>query len=371
MKTNPLIEVKHLGQSLWLDYIQRGLLSSGEFQQLIDNDGICGVTSNPSIFEKAMVEHNDYDAAIKHLQGSDANIVYEQLAIEDLQQAADLLNPVYESSQGRDGYVSFEVAPQLAYDTEATVEEARRLWAALNRPNSLIKVPATLAGVAAIQQLTAAGINVNATLLFSLQRYLEVAQAYISGLEMRAAKGESLTSAASVASFFLSRIDTLVDSQLDAQATANPQPALQEKAQQLRGQTAIASARLAYQDYKRLFSGARWQRLAAVGASTQRLLWASTSTKDPSYSDIKYVEALIGSDTINTLPMETVAAYRDHGQPALRLEDDIDKAQQVVDDLSEVQLDLIAVTDQLEKEGVQKFSAAYNKLFDNLKQRID
>ena len=370
MKTNPLLQVKHLGQSLWLDYIQRGLLTSGEFQQLIDNDGICGVTSNPAIFEKAMVEHDDYDAAIKHLHDSDANIVYEQLAIEDLQRAADRLNPVYESTQGRDGYVSFEVSPQLAYDTDATVAEARRLWAALNRPNSLIKVPATLAGVAAIQQLTAEGINVNATLLFSLQRYLEVAQAYISGLEMRSAKGEALTSAASVASFFLSRIDTLVDSQLDAVAKADAQPARLKQAQALRGQAAIASARLAYQDYKRLFAGARWQRLVAMGASTQRLLWASTSTKDPSYSDIKYVEALIGSDTINTLPMETVAAYRDHGQPAIRLEDHIEKAQQVIDSLDDVGLDLNAITDQLEKEGVQKFSAAYNTLFDNLKQRI-
>jgi transaldolase len=366
VQTNPLMKIKRLGQSLWLDYIQRGLLSSGEFQRLIDNDGICGVTSNPAIFEKAMVEHDDYDAAIRDMPGTDANVVYEHLAIADLQQAADLLNPVYESSQGRDGYVSFEVSPQLAYDTDATVAEARRLWAALNRPNSLIKVPATLAGVAAIQQLTAEGININATLLFSLQRYLEVAQAYISGLEMRAAKGEALTSAASVASFFLSRIDTLVDSQLDA-VTAGP---LQQKAQALRGGAAIASARLAYQDYKRLFSGARWQRLVAAGAQTQRLLWASTSTKDPSYSDIKYVEALIGAETINTLPPDTVAAYRDHGQPEIRLEDDLADAEHALVSLADMELDLNAITDQLEKEGVQKFCTAYGTLFENLQQRI-
>ncbi len=365
MKANPLLQIKNLGQSIWLDYIQRSLFISGKFQQLIDDDGVCGVTSNPAIFEKAIAEH-DYDAAIEAMQGLDENALYERLAIEDLQQAADLLQPVYESTQGRDGLVSFEVSPLLADNAQATIVEARRLWKALNRPNSLIKVPATAAGIVAIQQLISEGINVNVTLLFSLQRYREVVQAYLAGLEMRAANGEPLTSIVSVASFFLSRIDTLVDSKLDAL----PSGSSQKNAQALRGQVAIASARLAYQEYTRLFSAERWQLLAAAGARPQRLLWASTSTKDPACSDIKYVEALIGAETINTLPLETMAAYRDHGQPAARLEHDITTAQSVLTGLEELGIDLDAVTDQLEKEGVQKFTRAFTALLENLRQRI-
>jgi len=357
MKVNPLLRVNRLGQSIWLDYIQRALLTNGEFQHMIDDDGVSGVTSNPAILEKAIVEHHDYDTAIKAMQSTDANTLYEQLAIADLQQAADMLFPHYVATQGRDGFVSLEVSPHLAYDTQATIDEARRLWTVLNRPNSLIKVPATPAGIAAIKQLIADGINVNATLLFSLQRYQEVAQAYLAGLELRASKGEGLSSVASVASFFLSRIDTLVDNKLDALLTE--------------GQTAIASARLAYQEYKRLFSGDRWERLAAVGARTQRLLWASTSTKDPAYSDIKYVEALIGAETINTLPMETLAAYRDHGDPTPRLEHDITTARATLDGLADLGLELDALTEQLEQEGVQKFTAAYTTLIENLNQRIN
>jgi transaldolase len=300
------------------------------------------------------------------MPGVDAQTLYEHLAIEDLQQAADLLHPAYESSQGRDGFVSFEVAPKLADDTEATIAEARRLWAALNRPNSLIKVPATAAGVNAIQQLIAEGINVNATLLFSLQRYREVALAYIAGLEMRLSRGEPLASVASVASFFLSRIDTLVDSKLDSLVSES----LVKKAREIRGQTAIASARLAYQEYQQLFSGERWQNLVAAGARSQRLLWASTSTKDPTYSDVKYVEALIGAETINTLPVETVAAYRDHGEPAIRLENNIDIANNTLAQLADLGLDLAALTAQLEKEGVKKFNTAYTALLENLGQRV-
>lgn len=366
MKTNPLLRVKHLGQSIWLDYIQRDLLGSGEFQQLIDNDGVCGVTSNPAILQQAIVKHHDYDAAIQAMPDTDAATLYERLALDDLQQAADLLRPTYEATQGGDGFVSFEVSPQLADDTQATVSEARRLWAALDRPNSLIKVPATVAGVAAIEQLIAEGINVNATLLFSLQRYREVAEAYLAGLETRAGRGESLSAVVSVASFFLSRIDTLVDSKLDGLAAG----AAAEKGQALRGRTAIASARLAYQAYKQLFAAERWQRLAAAGARTQRLLWASTSTKDPAYSDVNYVEALIGAETINTLPMETLAAYRDHGDPAARLECDIDAARDTLAGLAELGLDLDALTGQLETEGVEKFNTAYAALFEHLRQRI-
>ncbi len=367
MPTNPLLSVKRLGQSIWLDYIQRALLTTGEFQHMINNDGVSGVTSNPAILEKAIVEHHDYDAAIMASHARDAPSLYEELAIADLQQTADMLAPQFSASQGRDGFVSMEVSPRLAYDTKATVEEARRLWSILDRPNGLIKVPATRAGIVAISELIAEGINVNATLLFSLQRYTEVAQAYLTGLEIRAEKGEPLVNVASVASFFLSRIDTLVDSKLDALLA----DATRQQVQALRGETAIASARLAYQEYKRLFAGDRWQPLAAAGARSQRLLWASTSTKDPGYSDVKYIEALIGIDTINTLPLETLAAYRDHGNPALRLEQDIDRARLTLDGLTELGLDLGALTEQLEQEGVQKFINAYTALLENLNQRIN
>lgn len=367
MKTSPLSIVTSLGQSIWLDYIQRALLTGNEFQRLIDEDGVSGVTSNPAILEKAIVEHHDYDAAIRAMPGADAQALYEQLAIEDLQMAADLLSPIYESTQGRDGFVSFEVSPHLADDAEATVREARRLWLALNRPNSLIKVPATPAGIIAIQQLITEGINVNATLLFSLQRYQEVAQAYLAGLETRAQQGKPLANVSSVASFFLSRIDTLVDSKLDALTSE----ATQTQVKALRGQSAIASARLAYQAYRQLFFGEHWQALAAAGARSQRLLWASTSTKDPICSDIKYVEALIGAETINTLPPETLAAYRDHGEPAQRLEQDLDAARTVLAGLAELGLDLDALTAQLEKEGVQKFTMAFTALLENLRRRID
>jgi transaldolase len=366
MKTNPLMVIKSLGQSIWLDYIQRTLLTSGEFQCLIDEDGVCGVTSNPSILEKAIVEHHDYDAAIQKMQGADANALYEHLAIEDLQQAADLLHPLYEKTQGHDGFVSFEVSPLLAYDTKNTVQEASRLWQALNRPNTLIKVPATPEGVIAIKQLIASGINVNATLLFSLQRYQEVAQAYLDGLEASMAHGKSLSCMASVASFFLSRIDKLVDRKLDTLTDK----LTQQQIKKLRGETAIASARLAYQKYKHLYSGERWQRLAAAGARPQRLLWASTSAKDPTYSNTKYVDALIGADTINTLPLDLLTTYRNYGDPAVRLEQNIDAARNVLTELADLGLDLNTVAKQLEKEGVQKFSAAYQVLLENLRQRI-
>lgn len=366
MSLNPLLMVNRLGQSIWLDYIQRALLTNGDFQRMIDNDGVSGVTSNPAILEKAIVEHHDYDAAIRAMQSANTNALYEQLAVADLQAAADMLLPQYVATKGRDGFVSMEVSPYLAYDTQATIDEARRLWTLLNRPNSLIKVPATPAGITAIKELIADGINVNATLLFSLQRYREVAQAYIEGLTRRAERGEAVHMVASVASFFLSRIDTLVDSKLDDLARSTTQ----QKAASLRGKSAIASARLAYQDYKRLFTGQHWQKLEAAGARTQRLLWASTSTKDPAYSDIKYVEALIGAETINTMPMETLSAYRDHGQPDLRLEQEIDMARATLDGLADLGLDLKSLTDQLEQEGVQKFTRAYQELLENLERRM-
>ncbi|MHB0926314.1 MAG: transaldolase [Gallionellaceae bacterium] len=363
-----LRRIEALDQSLWLDHIERALLLNGGLEQLIRDDGISGVTSNPAIFEKAIARHAEYDAAIALLarRGLGAQEIYETLAIEDVCRAADLLREVYETSCrrkrcGRDGYVSLEVSPQLAYDTAATVAEAKRLWNRVDRPNLMIKVPATRAGLPAIRQLIAAGINVNVTLLFGVARYREVAESYLAGLEDRLANGGALDQVASVASFFLSRIDTLVDGFLD-QKNRDP-------ARELRGQTAIACARLAYQEYQELVRSARWQALAAHGARTQRLLWASTSTKNPAYNDVMYVEALIGPDTINTLPPETLAAYRDHGNPALRLEEELNAAHALPEKLAVLGLDLDVVSDELERQGVQKFIEPYERLLVALARR--
>lgn len=365
---NRLRRLEALGQSLWLDYIDRALLVNGELERLIRDDGISGVTSNPAIFEKAIAQHAEYDAAIMQLarNGLGAQDIYEELTIEDVCRAADLLRDVYETSCrrkccGRDGYVSLEVSPHLAYDTAATVAEAKRLWNRVGRPNLMIKVPATRAGMPAIRQLIAAGININVTLLFGVARYREVAESYLAGLEDRLANGDSIDQIASVASFFLSRIDTLVDSFLDQDNRA--------QAQELRGQTAIACARLAYQEYQGLVRSARWQALAAHGAHPQRLLWASTSTKDPAYDDVMYVEALIGADTVNTLPPETLAAYRDHGNPALRLEEGMNEARVLPGQLAALGLELDKVSDELERQGVQKFIEPYERLLAVLARR--
>jgi transaldolase len=356
LNDNRLRSLEALGQSLWLDYIERELLTGGEMERMIRDDGISGVTSNPAIFEKAIAQHAEYDAAIAELarRGLAAQKIYEELAVEDLCLAADLLRGVYETSDRRDGYVSLEVSPHFAYDTIATVAEAKRLWGRVARPNLMIKVPATRAGLPAIRQLIAAGINVNATLLFGVARYREVAESYIAGLEERLANGGALDHVESVASFFLSRIDTLVDHFLDQDKRV--------QVSELRGRTAIACARMAYQEYKRLVGGARWKALAAHGARTQRLLWASTSTKDPSYHDAMYVEALIGPDTVNTLPPETLAAYRDHGDPQLRLEEHLDVTYTLPGQLAALGLDLDVVSDELEHQGVQKFVEPYDKL---------
>ena len=360
---NRLCRLEKLGQSLWLDYIERALLTGGMMGRLIRDDGISGVTSNPAIFEKAIAQHAEYDAAITELahRGLDARKIYEEVVIEDVRLAADLLRGVYDTSGGRDGYVSLEVSPHLAYDAAATVAEAKRLWGRVNKPNLMIKVPATRAGLPAIRQLIAAGINVNATLLFGIARYREVAESYFAGMEDRLANGGALDHIASVASFFLSRIDTMVDRVLDRDKRA--------QARELRGQTAIACARLAYQEYKKLVGSARWQALAAHGARTQRLLWASTSTKDPAYDDIMYVEALIGPDTINTLPPETLAAYRDHGNPAPRLEEHLHMARDLPVQLAALGLDLNTVSDELEQQGVLKFIEPYDKLLATLARR--
>lgn len=367
MAVNPLQEIKALGQSVWLDYIQRDILENGDVASMIAKDGLAGMTSNPTIFEKAISGHDDYDEVIEELtrSGTRAMEIYENLAFEDVRHAADLFRPVYDESNGRDGFVSLEVSPHLAYDTKQTVTEAKRLWTALDRPNVMIKVPATPEGLPAIEQLIAAGINVNVTLLFGLTRYRQVMNAFMHGLEARTAAGQPLEHVASVASFFLSRIDVLVDKHLEKLTKTGAG----ESASALRGQAAVACARLAYQHYQNAMESSRWQSLAGWGARSQRLLWASTGTKDPAYSDIKYVEALIGKETVNTMPPQTLAAYRDHGYPALRIEQELDKAGSVQGKLSESGIHLDAVSEQLEAEGVQKFIAPFDKLLERLDQR--
>lgn len=356
------------GQSVWLDFISRSMLSSGELLQLIEEDGLRGVTSNPSIFEKAIAGSHDYDEAIRLLALRKRSVgeIYEALTVEDVQRASDLFRTTYDETGGRDGFVSLEVSPHLANDTAGTVVEARRLRAAVDRPNVLIKVPATVEGLLAIQQLISEGINVNVTLLFGLPRYGDVAEAYLVGLETRAARSEPLEHVASVASFFLSRIDVLVDPMLERLMQGGGSGA--GVAASIHGQVAIASAKVAYQIYKEIFSGARFRRLAVLGARTQRPLWASTGTKNPAYSDVKYVEALIGPETVSTLPLETLDAYRDHGNPAPRLEEGAAEARHVFRHLSQLGIDVEEATRQLEKEGVQKFIDSYDRLTERLKE---
>ncbi|MFN2226695.1 MAG: bifunctional transaldolase/phosoglucose isomerase, partial [Anaerolineae bacterium] len=361
-------ELETYGQSIWLDFLRRGMLVSGELQQLIDEDGLKGMTSNPSIFEKAIAGSHDYDDAIEALalEGYTAEEIYQSLTVEDVQRASDTFRPLYDETGGGDGYVSLEVSPHLARDTEGTIAEARRLWDAVDRPNVLIKVPATPEGLPAIRRLIAAGINVNVTLLFGLARYRQVAEAYIAGLQDRLDRGQPVDRIASVASFFLSRIDVLVDPMLE-ERTESDGP-LAEMAEGFHGQVAISSARAAYEIYHDIFHGRAFGPLVQRGARLQRLLWASTSTKNPAYSDIKYVEALIGPETVNTLPLETLDAYRDHGNPEPRLETGTNRAHEVLSQLPELGIDMKAVTRQLEDEGIEKFVKPYDKLMDTLEK---
>ena len=369
MKNNPLLKIGQFGQSIWLDFIRRDMLVSGELKRLIEQDGIKGMTSNPAIFEKAITQTSDYAAAIRGLavEGKSTEAIYEALAIEDIGLAADILHTVFVNTDGRDGFVSIEVSPHLAGDADGTIKEARYWWAALNRPNVFVKVPATKEGLVAIQQLISEGVNINVTLLFGLERYREVTEAYLSGLEKRAAMGLPLDKVSSVASFFLSRIDVLADPALEMIVKqGGPRGAT---AASLRGEAAIASAKIAYQIYKSVFSSDRFRTLAQKGARTQRVLWASTSAKDPSYSDVKYVEPLIGPETINTVPLETLDAYRDHGNPAPRLEQDVERAENVLKTFEELGIDLKRLTQQLEDEGVDKFVKPFDKLMDNLNRK--
>ena len=369
MKQNPLLELESLGQSIWIDFIRRKTIVSGELKRLIEEDGVSGVTSNPSIFEKAIGESHDYDETIQELslRGKPAEEIFQILAVEDIQMVADLLHPTYVRKNGQDGFVSLEVSPKLAHDTIGTIEEARRLWSLVNRPNCMIKVPATREGLPAIRQLIGEGININITLLFWLPRYREVTEAYLGGLETLVNQGRSLKQVASVASFFLSRIDTLLDPILEKLIQAGSPNG--DIAARLHGQVAIASAKVAYQMYKEIFNSDRFRKLSDQGARKQKLLWASTSTKNPSYSDTKYIDPLIGLDTINTMPSETLVIYKDHGRPGLTLEENLSEADQVLRDLSTIGIDIDEITQELEDQGVEKFAKSLNGLMDSLREK--
>lgn len=370
MKENPLLRLEELGQSIWLDYTRRDLIETGALRRLIEKDGLRGMTSNPSIFEKAILTSGHYEEDIRTmaLHRKSPGEIYESLSHRDVQAAADEFRRVYDKEGGEDGFVSLEVNPHLAHDTKGTLEEARRLWRAINRPNVFIKVPATAEGLPAIQQLTTEGINVNVTLLFGLSRYRQVAEAYLGGLEARAAEGKPLGLVASVASFFLSRIDSIVDPLLERVITGGGKTV--KLAQSVRGQAAIASARVAYQIYKELCYTERFQRLAEQGARSQRLLWASTSTKNPAYSDLKYVEALILPDTISTVTVETLDAYRDHGNPKVTFEPSVTEAKTILEQLRTLDVDLDRVTEQLESEGIAKFDKAFDQIIAALSEKI-
>ena len=369
MKDNPLLKIQDFGQSIWLDFLRRKMIDSGELKELIEQDGLRGITSNPKIFDKVIAGSRDYDDHIRALalEGMSPREIYEALTVKDVQDAADLLRPVFDESGGKAGFVSLEVNPHLARDVKGTMSEARRLWEKLDRPNVFIKVPATKEGLKCIRRLTGEGINVNVTLLFGLPRYRDVAKAYISGLADRAKNGKSLEGVRSVASFFLSRIDVLVDPMLEHLMEAGGEKG--KEAEKAHGEVAIASAKEAYQIYREIFGAKRFRRLEEQGARPQRVLWASTSTKNPTYSDVKYVEPLIGPQTINTLPQETLNAYRDHGNPAARLEDDLEKARTVLGLLPDLGIEIDEVTRQLEDEGIEKFNKPYDDLMKSLENK--
>ena len=363
--TNPLKELLSYGQSMWLDYIRRDLITSGSLKTMIADDGLRGMTSNPAIFEKAIAESSLYDDILKSLAARDdldATGRFEQIAIRDIQDVADILRPVYESSKFRDGYVSLEVSPLLANKTQETIGEARRLWKAVNRENVMIKVPGTAEGLPAIRQLIGEGININVTLLFAQDVYEKVAEAHIGGLEDLAKRGGNLNKIGGVASFFISRIDSLVDSMINDKLKTATDPQQQTLLKSLLGKVAIANGKLTYQRYQRLFSGPRWQALAAKGAQTQRVLWASTSTKNPAYRDVMYVEELIGQDTVNTMPPATIDAFRDHGRLRNSLTEDVAGAQKVMDDLAKTGISIKEVTTKLTDDGVKLFADAFHKL---------
>ncbi len=362
---NPLKALLDFGQSPWMDYIRRDLLTDGELQKLIDEDGLRGMTSNPSIFEKSITGSKLYDDILTSpgVKSLDAKGVYERIAIRDVQAACDIFSSVYRSTKTRDGYVSLEVSPLLANDTKGTLEEARRLWKAVNRPNLMVKVPATPAGIPAIGTLLEDGLNINITLLFAQSAYEQVAEAYLAALEARSRKGQDITHIASVASFFVSRIDSLVDSLVDELLKSATSPK-KELLETIHGKIAIANAKLTYRKYQELFGDARWKALAAKGAQTQRLLWASTSTKNPKYRDVLYVEELIGADTVDTIPPATFEAFRDHGKLRKSLTENVEEAATQMQDLEKAGISMKEVTDKLLVDGVKLFADAFHTLLE-------
>ena len=364
--TNPLKELLKYGQSPWMDYIRRDLLTSGSLKKLIQEDGLQGMTSNPTIFEKAITGSKFYSDILDAPEAKSlgAGGVYEKIAVRDVQDASDIFKPVYEQTKARDGYVSLEVSPLLANDTQATLEDARRLWKTVNRPNVMIKVPATPAGVPAIRQLLEDGININITLLFAQSAYEQVAEAYIAALEARAKKNQDISRIASVASFFVSRIDTLIDSQIEAKLKTVTDPAQRSLLASIEGKVAIANAKLTYRKYQELFGDARWKALADKGAQTQRLLWASTSTKNPKYRDVLYVEELIGKDTVDTIPPATFDAFRDHGKLRASLTENVDAAAKTMADLEKAGISMKEVTEKLVVDGVKLFADAFHQLLE-------
>lgn len=369
--TNPLLQLKAQGQSVWYDTVDRAQLDSGLFKSLVDEDGIVGVTSNPTIFQKSISHGDAYDEQITQLvrEGKSTGEIYEALAIRDIRTVADMLLPIYERANRQDGFVSLEVSPDLAHDTEATLAEARRFWKIVDRPNLMIKIPATPEGLPAVHQALYEGININITLIFSIEDYRKVADAFISALEERNAEGKDISHIASVASFFVSRVDTLVDQLLENKIKASSDSAEQQKLKSLEGKAAIANARLVYQDFKHIFHSPRFETLKHSGAHVQRPLWASTSTKNPAYRDVLYAEELIGPDTVDTMPLETVENFRNHGKVRLSVEDNIQQAREELEALEKVGIHYDRVTKQLQDEGVQKFADSFHELFKGIESK--
>ena len=371
MTNNPLLELKTLEQSVWYDNIDRGQLVSGQFKRLLDENGVSGVTANPTIFQKSISQGHAYDEQITNLirSGKGTSDIYEALIIQDIQTVAGSLRTIYETSGQQDGFVSLEVSPDLAHDTEGTLAEVRRFWKMVDRPNLMIKIPGTPEGIPAVKQALTEGINVNITLIFSIEDYRQVAEAYISALENRNAAGQDISHIASVASFFVSRVDTLVDKVLEDKIKATNDSSEQQKLKSLEGKAAIANARLVYQDFKHIFGTPRFETLRHSGAHEQRPLWASTSTKNPAYRDVLYAEQLIGPNTVDTMPLETIEKFRDHGKVNLTIENDLAEASAVFEELDKVGIHYDQVTKQLQDEGVQKFADSFHELFSGIEAK--
>lgn len=374
MTTNRLIEIETLGQSIWMDNLSRDLIASGELKQLVTAKGIQGITSNPAIFEKAIKGNAIYDADIEKgiAAGKSVLEIYESLVFADIQNACDIFKPVYDKTHGLDGYISIEVPPTIAQDTESTISEALRYYQAIHRENVMIKIPGTPEGLPAVERVIAEGINVNVTLLFSIQSYIDTAWAYIKGLEARVAQGEEIGQIASVASFFLSRIDSNIDGAIDAKLSEVTDPNLRATLEAIKGKVAIANAKVAYQEYKKIIATDRWQALVAKGAKVQRLLWASTSTKNPAYSDVMYVDELIGPDTVNTLPPQTIEACADHCSVDNRVETEVEAAYQLIESLKhpEININLDQVMDELLADGIDKFVKPFTALMNSLEEKV-